>query len=180
MSKIGNKPLILPESINVYQLTTSEISISNSSETFKIKIPFNFIYIVLSNKTMYIKLNEYSKDAHRLQGLYRSLIYNAIIGLQEGYTVELNLIGIGYKASVENDIIQLRVGFTHLINIKIPADINCNISTLTHITLKSANKESVTNFAAKIRSIRPPEPYKGKGILYEGEKIKLKPGKSKK
>jgi large subunit ribosomal protein L6 len=117
-----------------------------------------------------------------LHGLYRSLISNMVVGVSKGYETKQELVGVGYKASNEGQILSLSLGFSHEIFMQIPAEVSVATETLKGknptVTLKSVDKQLIGQIAAKIRSLRKPEPYKGKGVKFEGEVLRRKAGKS--
>jgi large subunit ribosomal protein L6 len=113
-----------------------------------------------------------------LHGLTRALINNMIIGVKNGYEKKLEIIGVGYLATIKGKVLQLRVGFANELQVPIPEHLEVTCPDQTHITVKGCDKQAVGQFAAHVRSLRKPEPYKGKGVRYVGEQIKLKPGKS--
>src|SRR5690606_21980431 len=111
-------------------------------------------------------------------GLTRALINNMVIGVKNGYEKKLEVIGVGYLAAIKGNILQLRVGYANELQVEIPAGLEVTCPDQTHITVKGCDKQAVGQFAAHVRSLRKPEPYKGKGVRYVGEVVKLKPGKS--
>jgi large subunit ribosomal protein L6 len=113
-------------------------------------------------------------------GLYRSLIQNNIVGVTEGYEVKLNLIGVGYRANVQGNKLDLQLGFSHPTWVEIPKTIQVAVDKGTTISIKGADKKQVGQFAAAVRAKKPPEPYKGKGIRYENEYVRKKEGKAAK
>ncbi len=118
------------------------------------------------------------RQTRAFHGLTRSLINNMIVGVKEGYEKRLEVVGVGYLAAVQGDELQLRVGLANEVHKKIPADLEVTCPDQTHIVVRGVDKQRVGEFAAKVRAIRKPEPYKGKGVRYQGEYVKIKPGKS--
>ena len=116
--------------------------------------------------------------ARSFHGLTRSLINNMIIGVKEGYEKRLEVVGVGYIAAIQDDTLQLRVGFANELHKKIPTELDVTCPDQTHILVKGCDKQLVGEFAAEVRALRKPEPYKGKGIRYQGEHVKIKPGKT--
>ena len=127
-----------------------------------------------------IKVSRSSDDRQRraLHGLTRALVANMVAGVQKPYEKQLEIQGVGYQASVSGETLSLQVGFANTIKLPIPKSVNCEIPSPTQINLKSIDKHAVGQFAANIRSVRPVEPYKGKGIRYVGEQVKRKAGKA--
>jgi large subunit ribosomal protein L6 len=113
-----------------------------------------------------------------LHGLTRALLQNMVDGVVKGYEKRLHIVGVGYLAAIQGDILQLRVGYANEVHKKIPADLKVTCPDQTHVVIQGCNRQRVGQFAAEVRSVRKPEPYKGKGVRYEGEQIKLKAGKS--
>jgi len=136
------------------------------------------INLSLENQILKVGLKVETQKVRALHGLYRTLINNMILGVSEQFDLTLVLKGVGYRATVQGKEIILSLGYSHPVNIQIPADISVEVIKNTTINLKSCNKELLGLFAANIRSWRRPEPYKGKGILYKDEQIIRKAGKS--
>lgn len=116
--------------------------------------------------------------SRQYHGLTRALVANMVSGVTQGYEKKLEIIGVGYLAAIQGDTLQLRVGFANELHRKIPKDLKVTCPDQTHIIIKGCDKQRVGQFAAEIRSLRKPEPYKGKGVRYQGEQVKIKPGKS--
>ena len=178
MSNIGKQPIKVPENI--------EVSIKNSLISVKGKLgelSLNFderIKVSNTDNMLIIERSNDKRKARELHGLYRALINNMVIGVSEGFQKELNLVGVGYTTEKKGDYILINVGFSHPIYFQIPEGINVEIPNATTIIIKGYNKQNVGDMAAKIRSIRKPEPYKGKGIRYAGEYVARKAGKAAK
>jgi large subunit ribosomal protein L6 len=119
-----------------------------------------------------------NRESRQFHGLTRALVANMIAGVTQGYEKKLEIVGVGYLAAIQGDTLQLRVGFANELHRKIPADLKVTCPDQTHIVVKGCDKQRVGQFAAEIRSLRKPEPYKGKGVRYQGEQVKIKPGKS--
>jgi large subunit ribosomal protein L6 len=118
------------------------------------------------------------RESRALHGLTRALINNMVQGVVSGYEKKLEIVGVGYIGSIKGDVLSLRVGYANEVKKKIPKGLNVTCPDQTHINIKGCDKQLVGQFAAEVRAIRKPEPYKGKGVRYAGEHIKLKPGKS--
>ena len=137
-----------------------------------------------SNKQIYVQLNRPSDDReHRAQhGLYRSLVHNMVVGVSTGYRKEMELVGVGYRASATGQVLELSLGFSHAIYIKLPAEVKVEAKSERNknplIILESDDKQLLGQVCAKIRSLRKPEPYKGKGIKFVGDVIRRKSGKT--
>jgi large subunit ribosomal protein L6 len=176
MSRIGKLPINIPENVDI-NYSESEITVKGKFGTLTTEIP-NIINIAHENNTLKISLKEETKKVRSLHGLYRTLINNMVIGVSQQFDLTLVLKGVGYRATVQGNEIVLSLGYSHPVKIEIPQQISVEVTQNTTITLKSCNKELLGLFASKIRAWRQPEPYKGKGILYKGEQIIRKAGKS--
>lgn len=178
MSRIGKLPIILPDQVDVNH-SGSEVIVKGKFGTLQTKIP-NIIAITQDDKSLKINLNSESRSDRSLHGLYRTLINNMVIGVSEQFQLTLILKGVGYRAAVQGKEIVLNLGYSHPVKIEIPNEISVEVAQNTTINLKSCDKEALGLFASNIRAWRRPEPYKGKGILYKGEQILRKAGKSAK
>ena len=176
MSRIGKLEINIPSDVEI-NYNQNEILVQGKFGKLQKTIPKELEIKQSNNKLQVNKKNE-TRTNNALQGLYRSLINNMVVGVSEQFQLILNLKGVGYRASVQGSSIILNLGYSHPINMTIPTDILVEINQNNIILLKSCDKEALGLFASKIRSWRPPEPYKGKGIIYEGENIKRKAGKS--
>lgn len=178
MSRIGKLPIHIPENVEISN-KNGEITVIGKFGRLTINIP-DFIALKQTNEKLKIELKKDTKKVRALHGLYRTLINNMIIGVSEQFSLTLILKGVGYRAIVEGNEIVLSLGYSHPVKIQIPINIKIEVIKNTTLKLRSCDKEKLGLFASNIRSWREPEPYKGKGILYENEQIILKPGKSAK
>ena len=178
MSRIGKLPITLPDNVDVNS-NQSEVTVKGKFGTLQTKIP-NIITVTQEDKSLKVNLNSQSRSNRSLHGLYRTLINNMVIGVSEQFNLTLILKGVGYRAAVQGKQIILNLGYSRPVTMDIPQEISVEIAQNTTINLKSCDKELLGLFAANIRSWRRPEPYKGKGILYQGEQIIRKAGKSAK
>ena len=176
MSRIGKLPIKIPADVNI-NCDGVDITVKGKFGTLYNKIP-DVLQIEQSEGNLIVSLKIQTRTARSLHGLYRSLINNMVIGVSEQFQITLNLVGVGYRAAVQNKSIVLNLGYSHPVEMLIPEGISVNIIKNTTLNLKGCDKEALGLFAAKIRSWRRPEPYKGKGIIYEGEIVKRKAGKS--
>lgn len=177
MSKIGNKIINIPDNVTVnYDDKLHVVKISGPKGELEVQLKSKIIFSVSENSIKIDRKNE-QKNTKSLHGLFRSLIANSIIGVTDGFSKSLDVIGIGYRVTLENKKIILNVGYSHPVELPIPDGIDVKVEK-NNINISGIDKQLVGNFSAIIRKIRPPEPYKGKGIRYSDEKIKLKPGKS--
>jgi large subunit ribosomal protein L6 len=178
MSRIGRLPITIPENVDV-SYSGSEITVKGKFGTLQTIIP-ETIGIENENGSLIVSLKNKTRNLSSLHGLYRTLINNMVVGVSEQFQVTLILKGVGYRAAVQTNEIVLNLGYSHPVKLEIPKTISVDIVQNTTINLKSCDKELLGLFAANIRAWRQPEPYKGKGILYKGEQIIRKAGKSAK
>ncbi len=175
MSRIGKKQIIIPENVNV-KLDGDKLIVSSNSNSQTIEIHPKIIVKIAEN-VINVERKSDDKLSRSLHGLIRSLINNAIIGVTQGFQKDLEIIGVGYRASVEGDKLTLKVGFSHDVEFKAPEGINFEVKK-NIVSVKGYDKRAVGQIAAEIRAVKKPEPYKGKGIKYVGEKIIRKVGKA--
>nr|YP_009391291.1 ribosomal protein L6 [Dipterocladia arabiensis]ARW59435.1 ribosomal protein L6 [Dipterocladia arabiensis] len=176
MSRIGKKEIIVPSSIKT-KIDNSTILINGPKGELSYVISDLIIIKKIDNKIILEKKNN-DKKTQAIYGLSRSIINNMVIGVSQGFEKKLIINGVGYRSQMNNKTLILNVGYSHPIEINTPKDIEIKVENNTEIYIKGINKETVGQIAAKIRSIRPPEPYKGKGIKYINENIKRKIGKA--
>lgn len=185
MSKIGKQPIEVKEGINV-SIKDGAVNISGSKGSLSYDVPDEIEVknidgkIIVSQKPVSEEeAKRRSKNSNALFGLVRAIINNMVTGINSGFEKKLELSGVGYRAQVTGNELVLSLGFSHPVKIKTPNGIAFNVSENV-ITISGIDKSLVGDTAAKIRAIRPPEPYKGKGISYKGEKIRRKAGKAAK
>lgn len=176
MSRIGKLPIKVPTDVDV-TCNGLDITVKGKFGTLQNTIP-DVLAIEENDGTLIVSVKNQTRNSRALHGLYRTLINNMVTGVSEQFQVTLNLQGVGYRAAVQGKNIVLNLGYSHPVEMKIPDGISIEVIKNTTINLKGCDKEGLGLFAAKIRSWRPPEPYKGKGILYEGEIVQRKAGKS--
>ena len=176
MSRIGKLPIKVPSGVDV-TCNGQDITIKGKFGTLENQLP-DSLEIEQTDGTLAIKLKEQTRTTRALHGLYRTLINNMVIGVSEQFQLNLTLNGVGYRAAVQGKSIVLNLGYSHPVEMEIPEGISIEVQKNTLINLKACDKEQLGLFASKIRAWRPPEPYKGKGIIYEGEVVKRKAGKS--
>ena len=176
MSRIGKLPIKVPTAVDVTN-NNSTLKVKGKFGTLERTIP-EVIGIEQTDDTLIVRLKKETRANKALHGLYRTLINNMVTGVSEQFLITLVLQGVGYRASVQGKALVLNLGFSHPVNIDIPEGIGVEVVQNTTINIKACDKEQLGLFAAKVRSWRPPEPYKGKGILYKGEQILRKAGKS--
>ena len=179
MSKIGKINITIPEKVKVI-LTDNMINIEGPLGKKSVNIDFDIFDLSINDgKEVSIKPKNNNQDTKRLWGMNRSLINNAIIGASKGYEKVLELTGVGYRAALKGNVLNLQLGFSHDINFDIPEGIKINVEKQTILKISGNDKQKVGMIAANIKSIRPPEPYKGKGIKEQGQYILRKEGKKK-
>jgi large subunit ribosomal protein L6 len=181
MSRIGKLPIKLPAGITVDIAKDNTVTIKGAKGILKQKVDPDIQIKVEGDHIEVIRPTD-QKRHKALHGLYRALLHNMVVGVSEGYTIQQELVGVGYKAESKGQILELSLGFSHDIYVKLPIEVKLETKTERRsnpvITLTSADKQLIGQVAAKIRSLRPPEPYKGKGIKYVGEQLRKKAGKS--
>lgn len=178
MSKIGKAPVSLPEGVTVTQ-DNGLITVTGTKGTLAFKIPAGLVVTVDASQVVVKPEEGMLESVKPVFGLTRSQIANMVKGVSGGFEKKLELTGVGYRASVSGSDLQISVGFSHPIKIKSPEGVTFKVQENT-ISILGADKSIIGNIAATIRAIRPPEPYKGKGIAYSGEKIRRKAGKAAK
>jgi large subunit ribosomal protein L6 len=178
MSRIGKQPVPIADGAKV-SLTghTIEIEGPKGKLTFEHRPEINVSVNEDGNQILVARGND-ERPSRELHGLTRALIANMVEGVTKGYVKRLEIVGVGYLAAIQGDTLQLRVGYANELHRKIPADLKVTCPDQTHVVVEGCDKQKVGQFAAEIRSLRKPEPYKGKGVRYQGEQVKIKPGKS--
>ncbi len=178
MSRIGKKPIVIPTNVNVI-IDNNKVFFEGPLGKDSCEVSKD-IKVVLESNIMNVSLNSNNQEVNlnAMQGLYRSLLANVVIGVSTGYERELTIIGVGYKALQKGKDISLNLGFSHSVDYFAPEGITLQVVDPTHIKIKGINKQSVGQVAAEIRKLKPPEPYKGKGIKYNNENILRKAGKT--
>ena len=182
MSRIGILPVEIPAGVSIEVDKDNLVTVKGPKGELTQKAD-KAITIKVEDNQVKVSRSTEDKDHKSKHGLYRSLINNMVIGVSEGYTIKQELVGVGYRAEVKNnDILELALGYSHDILVQMPAEVKAETKTERRanpvITLTSIDKQLIGQVAAKIRSLRPPEPYKGKGIKYVGEQLRRKAGKT--
>ncbi len=176
MSRIGNMPVVIPDKVQV-KIEDSEMKVKGPLGEASVKIPKGVSYNLEDNNLTFTRENDHKKN-RALHGLTRMLCFNAITGVSTGFERTLVVEGVGFKTEMKGPKLQLNMGFSHPIIFIPPPGISFETPTPTTIKIKGSDKQVVGLVSAKIRAIRPPEPYKGKGIRFEGEYIRRKAGKT--
>jgi large subunit ribosomal protein L6 len=180
MSRIGKAPIEIPKGVEV-TINNGLVTVKGPKGTLTQKVDIDITVAIEDGKVLVTRPTD-QKRHRALHGLYRSLIANMIKGVSEGYKTEQELVGVGYRASNKGNMLELSLGYSHNINFQLPVEIKVTTSAEKgqnpKIVLESADKQLIGLVAAKIRSLRKPEPYKGKGIKFVGEVLRRKAGKS--
>lgn len=176
MSRIGKLPIAIPEKVQV-DIKNQNINVKGPYGNLNREVS-DLLTVEQVDSSLYVKKRANSRFANQLHGLTRTLLSNMVIGVSEKFEKRLILEGVGYRAQIINNELILNLGYSHSVNFIIPKELDIQIEKTGIILIKGFDKELVGQFAATIKNKRPPEPYKGKGILYQGENIKRKVGKS--
>lgn len=181
MSRIGNLPISISNGVTVTVDKDNVVTVKGPKGELTQKVDVD-ITISVEDDQVVVKRPSEQKRHKAMHGLYRSLINNMVIGVSEGYTIKQELVGVGYRAESKGQVLEMSLGYSHDIHIQLPPEIKVEAVTEKRsnpvITLNSADKQLIGHIAAKIRSLRPPEPYKGKGIRFVGEHLRRKAGKT--
>ena len=176
MSRIGKKPIEIPSGVEVKiegNVITAKGPKGTESITFREEVK-----VSVADNHIIVEPNSDDRKTNALHGLYRTLIANAIHGVSQGFEKKLEIVGVGYRANMEGSNLNMALGYSHPVLIVPPAGVTLSVEANTKFSVKGSNKQTVGDVAAFIRSKRPPEVYKGKGVKYEGEHIRRKAGKA--
>lgn len=175
MSRIGNRVLTIPEGVTV---TVENNNITVKGAKGELSYEFNKnITIEVAENTVVVKRANDTKEVKSLHGTTNALVKNMLIGVSEGYTKSLEAVGVGYRFNVAGSKITVSAGYSNPVEVSVPTDLKAEQVSNTEIQVSGIDKQKVSEFAANIRKIRKPEPYKGKGIRYKGERVRRKEGK---
>jgi len=177
MSRIGNKAVEIPDKVRVSIDNDGEVSVEGPKGKLSWKLPCDIKASVKDNRVSLVREAE-TRSVKALHGLSRSLVHNMVQGVSEGFSKELEIEGVGFKAAVQGSTLNLSLGFSHPIPFSIPKDIKITVADNTKIAIQGVDKKLVGQVAANIRRFYRPEPYKGKGVRYAGEQIRRKVGKT--
>lgn len=181
MSRIGNLPISIPDGVEIKISDDNLVTVKGKLGELQQQVDPNISIKIDDGKLVLARATE-QKDHKAKHGLYRSLISNMVTGVTEGFTIVQELVGVGYKAEIKGQVLELSLGYSHNIVFELPQEVKAETVSergkSPTITLKSIDKQLIGQVAAKIRSLRKPEPYKGKGIRYRGEEIRKKAGKA--
>lgn len=178
MSRIGKKPVPVIDGVKV-TVSGQNVNVEGPAGKLSLQVR-NELTVSMDETGKNVVVLRKSEDrfSRAYHGLTRSLINNMIIGVKSGYEKKLEIVGVGYQCSLQKDVLSLRVGYANEIKKKVPAGLKVTCPDNTHVVIQGCDKQLVGQFAAEVRSARKPEPYKGKGVRYQGEQVKIKPGKS--
>jgi large subunit ribosomal protein L6 len=177
MSRIGKSPINVPSGVDV-TLEGRTITVKGPKGTLSRDLP-GAIDVRQDGATLLVERPDDARESRALHGLTRSLVNNMVVGVTDGFRKELEIVGVGYRAESQGpDAIKLSLGFSHPVNVKAPDGITFEVPAATQVVVAGIDKEVVGQVAANIRSIRKPEPYKGKGVRYAGERVLRKAGKT--
>lgn len=177
MSRVGKKPIPIPQGVN-FGFKDGIATASKGNRTLTIPVDDRILVTVKDQNIVEVTRSNDARESRALHGLTRSLLSNMLVGLITPWEVKLEIVGVGYQASLKGGVLSLQVGFAHSVDMKVPEGVACELPDNTHLVIKSADKHAAGQFAANIRAVRPPEPYKGKGIRYAGERVRRKAGKA--
>ena len=174
MSRIGKKPIPLPKGVQITP-AGSHLQVKGPKGTLEVPVPKG---ITITNNNGTLELSRDNDSLAALHGLTRALTYNAVTGVATGFVRELDIVGIGYRAEVKGKVIVFTLGYSHQIELLMPDGMDCKIDKQTHLVLSSHDRQALGQVAANIRALRPPDPYKNKGVRYTGEVLRKKVGKA--
>ena len=177
MSRIGKNPVAIPDGVRV-ELRDQTLTVRGSNATLSLVVS-NDVTATIADGTITVAPKDESKRARAMWGTTRALLNNMVTGVSTGFTRNLEINGVGYRAAVQGSSLNLQLGYSHDINYPIPPDVRITTERPTAITISGADRQRVGQVASEIRAFRPPEPYKGKGIKYTDETIRRKEGKKK-
>jgi large subunit ribosomal protein L6 len=178
MSRIGNKPVPLADGAKVsLNDRTIEVEGPKGKLSYEHRSEVS-VSVNEDDKQVRIDRKNDDRTSREVHGLTRALIANMVEGVTKGYEKKLEIVGVGYLAAIAGDVLQLRVGYANELHKKIPKDLSVTCPDQTHVVVQGCDKQKVGQFAAEVRALRKPEPYKGKGVRYQGEQVKIKPGKA--
>ncbi len=176
MSRIGKSPIAIPSGVTV-SVAQRKVTVKGPKGTLHLDL-MNGIDVEVNGSELLIVLSGEEKDMGKFHGLHRALIQNMVVGTHKGYERKLEMIGVGYRATVQGHYLDLQIGFSHPTKLVIPEGLQVKVEKNNIIIISGIDKQLLGQFAASVRAIRPPEPYQGKGIRYEGEYVRKKAGKA--
>ena len=177
MSRVGKSPVTIPAGVDV-SVKDDQISVKGAGGTLSLA-QHALVKVSSNDGKLSFEPADASREANAMSGTIRQLVNNMVVGVSKGFEKKLSLVGVGFKAAASGSKLNLSVGFSHPVNFEMPAGITVATPTPTEIVIKGADRQVVGQLAAVIRAVRPPEPYKGKGIRYADEKVTIKETKKK-
>ena len=179
MSRVGKSPIPVPQGVSV-SVGDDEVTVTGPKGTLAHRLPAS-IAVSQEGDTLLVTCSDEERESRALHGLTRSLIHNMVVGVTEGYRKDLEIVGVGYRATAQGpEHLELQLGFSHSVHVEAPRGVTFEVPSQTAIRVLGADKQAVGQVAAEIRALRKPEPYKGKGIRYAGERVRRKAGKAAK
>lgn len=178
MSRLGKTPVLIPKGVKVSE-ASGIVSVVGPKGTLTAPMQEGFSLRIETDQ-LFVDVDESKERPSSFHGLARALVSNMIVGVEKGFQRKLSLIGVGYRATVQGDLLDLELGYSHPTKLEIPKSIQVSVEKSVTITISGIDKQAVGQFAAMVRAQRPPEPYKGKGIRYENEFVRKKAGKAAK
>ncbi len=177
MSRIGNSPIKIPKGVTVTQKDRT-LSVKGPQGTLSFEVPAA-VSVKIEGDSLALTRGSEDRSARAMHGMARAMTANMVTGVSTGFTRVLEIVGVGFRAAVKGDVVDLTLGFSHPVQYKLPAGVKAEVDKEGKLSVKSADKSLLGKVAADIRGFRPPEPYKGKGVRYQGETITLKEGKAR-
>ncbi len=178
MSRVGKMPIALPQGAEA-TIGADQITVKGPLGTLTQELKGNLVRITNDNGTLNFEAANESREANAMSGTLRALVNNMVVGVTKGFERKLNLVGVGYRAQVQGNSLNLSLGFSHPVVHQMPEGVTATAATPTEIVIKGADKQRVGQVAAEVRAYRPPEPYKGKGVRYADERVVIKETKKK-
>lgn len=176
MSRIGRKPVILPSGVKV-ESKDNVLTVTGDKGNLSLSIPF-MIEIEVKEKEIVVSRKSEEKKVRSLHGTIRALVNNMVVGVSQGFKKELDIVGMGYKVQMKGNTLQMQIGFSHPVNMDAPEGLKVSTPAVNKIIVEGIDRHKVGQFAAHVRAVYPPEPYKGKGIRYTDEVVRKKLGKA--
>jgi len=176
MSRVGRKPVLVPEGVKV-EINRNKVLVKGPRGDLELEVP-SLCKVVLGESQILVKRGGDDEQSKSIHGTVRSLIFNMVKGVSEGFEKYLEIVGMGYRASLEDSTLVLSLGYSHLVKYTPPEDVRVEVTNANVIRVYGCDKQKVGEVAAEIRALKKPEPYKGKGIRYKGEVVRRKVGKA--
>ena len=177
MSRIAKEPVVVPQGVEV-SLDGQKVTIKSKSGEMSLNV-HPLVSVTLDNGALKVAVKDESKEANMQSGTTRALLNNYVVGLDKGFVKAMKLVGVGYRAAVKGNVLNLVLGYSHPIDFELPKGVTAEVPSQTEVVLKSFDKALLGQVAAKVRAFRAPEPYKGKGVRYADEVIHIKEAKKK-